>query len=66
MLKKPYTEISEEEGRSDELVAAEYWQNHLARNRSIFVDLMTGLLKSTITCVECGWISIKFDPMTSI
>ena len=58
--------MSEEEGRSDAVIAAEYWETHLRRNRSIFVDVMTGLLKSTIQCVRCGWISVKFDPMTSV
>ena len=58
--------MSEETGRPDEVVAKEYWDNHLARNKSIIVDIMTGQLKSTVTCLTCGWKSIAFDPMTSI
>jgi ubiquitin C-terminal hydrolase len=36
--------------KPDELVAAESWSNHLKRNQSIFVDLMHGQAKSTLTC----------------
>lgn len=36
---KPYFEAKDVEGRQDEEVAEEYWQNHLARNDSIIVDL---------------------------
>jgi len=42
VLEKPFREVSEEEGRSDEVVSAEYWDNYLARNKSIVVDIMTG------------------------
>ena len=40
--KKPYVEMSEEEGRSDAEVSKEFWDAHLARNKSIIVDLMMG------------------------
>jgi ubiquitin carboxyl-terminal hydrolase 4/11/15 len=63
---KKYQEYSEEEGRSDEVVAKEYWDNLMGRNNSIITDIMTGQLKSTVTCLECGYVSITFDPMTSI
>ena len=66
VLQKPFKELSEEEGRSDETVAAEYWDAYTARNKSIIVDIMTGQLKSTVTCVDCGWVSVSFDPMQSI
>ncbi|KAK1382915.1 hypothetical protein POM88_020650 [Heracleum sosnowskyi] len=36
---KPYAEVKDSDGRPDEEVADEYWQNHLARNDSIIVDL---------------------------
>lgn len=36
---KPYFEAKESDGRPDEEVADEYWQNHLARNDSIIVDV---------------------------
>lgn len=58
--------MSEEKGRSDEVVANEYWDAFLARNRSIIVDLMYGQLKSTVTCLKCNNVSITFDPFLSI
>ena len=36
---KPYIEVSDAQGCPDDQVADEYWQNHLARNNSIIVDL---------------------------
>ena len=35
----------------------------MARNKSIIVDLFQGQLKSTLTCLKCGNVSIKFDPL---
>jgi len=66
VTEKIYSERSEEAGRSDAVVAKEYWDAHLERNNSIITDLMTGQLKSTVTCLTCGYISITFDPMSSI
>lgn len=36
---KPYIEAKDADDRPDKEVAEEYWQNHLARNDSIIVDL---------------------------
>ena len=36
---KPYVEAKDEESRPDEEVADEYWQNHVARNDSVIVDV---------------------------
>ncbi|GMP99171.1 hypothetical protein CsSME_00046750 [Camellia sinensis var. sinensis] len=36
---KPYVEVKDGDGRPDEELADEYWQNHLARNDSIIVDV---------------------------
>jgi ubiquitin carboxyl-terminal hydrolase 6/32 len=51
VVKKPYVEIKEGNGRPDEEVAAEAWENHLKRNRSIIVDEFQGQLKSTLVSV---------------
>ncbi|XWS73790.1 hypothetical protein CRYUN_Cryun02cG0159600 [Craigia yunnanensis] len=59
---KPYVEVKDGEGRQDEEVADEYWQNHLARNDSIIVDVCQGQFKSTLVCPECKKVSITFDP----
>ncbi|XVF47045.1 hypothetical protein PTKIN_Ptkin03bG0077700 [Pterospermum kingtungense] len=59
---KPYSEVKDGEGRQDEEVADEYWQNHLARNDSIIVDVCQGQFKSTLVCPECKKVSTTFDP----
>jgi hypothetical protein len=59
-------EASQRGGRPGQEVARESWQEHQKRNRSVIVDLFTGLLKGTVVCPvkECGRVSIKFDPFT--
>ena len=42
ITKKPYTEMSEEPDRSDAVVAKEFWDAFIARNKSIIIDLMYG------------------------
>lgn len=59
---KPYVELKDSDGREDEVVAEEAWENHLRRNQSIIVDLFHGQLKSQVRCKECGHLSVRFDP----
>ncbi|CAM0948743.1 unnamed protein product [Alopecurus aequalis] len=59
---KPYSEAKDADGRPDEEVADEYWDNHLARNDSIIVDTCQGQYKSTLVCPLCKKVSITFDP----
>uniref|UniRef100_A0A4W3JWA4 Ubiquitin carboxyl-terminal hydrolase 32 n=1 Tax=Callorhinchus milii TaxID=7868 RepID=A0A4W3JWA4_CALMI len=59
---KPYVELKDSDGRPDYEVAAEAWDNHLRRNKSIVVDLFHGQLKSQVKCKMCGHISARFDP----
>ena len=40
--KKPYVEIPDMTGRSDEEMSREFWKGFIARNQSIIVDLMYG------------------------
>lgn len=42
---KPYIELKDSDGRSDEEVAREAWDYHLSRNRSIIVDLFHGQVR---------------------
>eukprot|EP01087_Luapelamoeba_hula_P023258 TRINITY_DN8513_c0_g1_i1.p1 TRINITY_DN8513_c0_g1~~TRINITY_DN8513_c0_g1_i1.p1 ORF type:complete len:1313 (+),score=298.81 TRINITY_DN8513_c0_g1_i1:395-3940(+) len=62
VVDKPYVESVESNGRSDEIVAAESWEAHLKRNKSIIVDLFQGQFKSTVVCPVCDRVSITFDP----
>uniref|UniRef100_A0A7N0VJ31 Ubiquitin carboxyl-terminal hydrolase n=1 Tax=Kalanchoe fedtschenkoi TaxID=63787 RepID=A0A7N0VJ31_KALFE len=59
---KPYVEAKDADNRQDEEVADEYWQNHLARNDSIIVDVCQGQYKSTLVCPICKKVSVTFDP----
>ncbi|KAM7256828.1 hypothetical protein ACFE04_012569 [Oxalis oulophora] len=60
--RKPYIEIKDVDGRPDEVVAEECWNNHKARNDSLIVDVCQGQYKSTLVCPVCSKISITFDP----
>ncbi|XP_057312637.1 ubiquitin carboxyl-terminal hydrolase 4-like isoform X2 [Hydractinia symbiolongicarpus] len=59
---KPYIELKDDEGRPDEVVAAEAWKNHSKRNDSIIVDYFHGQFKSTVACPVCEKKSVTFDP----
>ncbi len=50
------------DGRPDEVVAQEAWDNYRARNDSVVVDHFQGLYKSTLVCPQCNYRSVKFDP----
>ena len=60
--KKPYVEQKDSNGREDEIVAAEFWNGFLQREKSIFVNIFYGQLKSRVCCSICKNISITFDP----
>lgn len=62
IIKKPYVEMGSHVGKTDKEFADESWNDHLKRNDSIIVDLFHGLFKSTLNCLTCNEISIKFDP----
>ncbi|XP_071818107.1 ubiquitin carboxyl-terminal hydrolase 15-like isoform X2 [Apostichopus japonicus] len=62
IIKKPYIELKDSDGRADEIVAAESWENHLKRNHSIIVDLFHGQFKSKLVCPTCSKVSVTFDP----
>nr|CAB3267554.1 ubiquitin carboxyl-terminal hydrolase 32 [Phallusia mammillata] len=61
---KPYVELKDSDGRPDEEVAQEAWENHLSRNQSIIVDLFHGQIRSKVRCLECNSLSVTFDPFT--
>ncbi|CAD5218340.1 unnamed protein product [Bursaphelenchus okinawaensis] len=63
IVKKPYIEERESDGRPDEVVAEEAWSDYKKRNDSVIVDLMHGQIKSTLVCPVCDKVSIKFDPI---
>jgi len=62
VMKKPYVEYNDSCNRSDEEISKEYWRGFLRREKSLFVDLFYGQLKSRVQCTRCGYISLSFDP----
>ena len=50
------------DGKCDESVAGKSWEFHKQRNNSYFVDNFMGQYKSKVACLECGKVSITFDP----
>jgi len=64
---KQYIELKEKgENETDEECSKRFWECNLRRNDSIITDLFYGQFKSTITCPDCGWINITFDPFDAI
>jgi len=64
--KKPYVEMTNSEGKPDEIASHEAWTKHLIRNESVIVDLFHGQYKSTLVCSKCSKISITFDPFMTL
>lgn len=64
--KKPYVEINESDGQSEEEGAKEAWNKHLLRNESIVTDLFHGQYKSTVCCSQCPRVSVTFDPAVTL
>ncbi|KAF2076939.1 hypothetical protein CYY_001777 [Polysphondylium violaceum] len=62
VLKKPFIEGKDYDGRPDDVIAKEQWQMHKARNDSIIIDWFQAQLKSKLVCPVCSKISITFDP----
>ena len=63
---KPYVEHKDFDGRSDAEVSAEYWAGFCQRDKSLFVDLFYGQLKSRVQCTVCRKVSISFDPFNML
>ncbi|TYZ59898.1 hypothetical protein PybrP1_009211 [[Pythium] brassicae (nom. inval.)] len=64
IMTKPYTEQPDSNGRSDAIVANEWWLNHLKRELSVIVALFTGQYKSLLECSVCHYESARFEPFT--
>ena len=65
--RKPYIEEKDPKpGTPDVSIAEDSWKNFLARNSSFIVDQFYGQLRSHITCNECGFEAVKFDPFSCL
>ena len=64
---KEYIELKEKgENETDEQCSKRFWDNYLKRNDSIITDLFCGQMKSTVTCPNCKFINITFDPFNTL
>lgn len=64
VIKKPYVELKDSDGRPDKLVADEAWSAHRSRNNSIVVDSFHGQFRSQVVCSVCSHVSVTFDPFS--
>jgi ubiquitin C-terminal hydrolase len=48
ITKKPYVEYMDSDNREDSEVSAEYWEGFKKREKSLFIDLFYGQLKSRV------------------
>lgn len=64
VTERPYSELRDSNGRPDNIVAIEAWNQHNNRNQSIIIDLFYGQLKSKVICLCCGHESVRFDPFS--
>ena len=64
---KKYYELTEQQkNETDTQCAARFWKLHKERNNSIITDLFYGLNKSIITCTNCQYKSITYNPFSSL
>lgn len=63
---KPYIPNKDYQGEEDHIFALESWNNYKLRNDSIIVDHFHGLLKSRVICPHCEYLSVAFDPFSSL
>jgi ubiquitin C-terminal hydrolase len=58
---KPYTIKAEGDGSNDEEIANETWLKHTKRENSAIKDMFGFLMKSKLTCPDCGKVSVSFE-----
>ena len=66
MTVKPYTERPEGNGSNDEDIAIETWNKHLLRENSIITENFGSLMRSELTCPDCGKVVVSFDYQQSL
>ena len=50
------------ENETESQASLRWWKNHLRRNDSIIVDLFHGQIRNRISCNECKYNSVIYDP----
>jgi len=65
--KKEYKELKEKGEDESELDCAKrFWNLHVKLNDSIVTDLFSGLFRSEVTCQNCQYKNITFDPFNTL
>ena len=65
--KKEYKELKEKGDDESELDCAKrFWDLHVKLNDSIVTDLFSGLFRSEVTCQNCQYKNITFDPFNTL
>lgn len=65
--KKPYIEMkNKQENEKEEEASERWWNNFLMRENSIIIDLFHGQFHNKITCPKCGYVSITYEPFSSL
>ena len=65
--KKEYKELKEKgENESEFDCAKRFWDLHVKLNDSIITDLFSGLFRSEVTCQNCHYKNITFDPFNTL
>lgn len=64
--RKPYKEQEDYKGQDLNKFSQQFWDDYKQRNRSKIVDIFHGQDYSRITCPDCQYQSITFDPFDMI
>jgi ubiquitin carboxyl-terminal hydrolase 4/11/15 len=65
--KKEYKELKEKGEDESELDCSKrFWNLHVKLNDSIVTDLFSGLFRSEVTCQNCQYKNITFDPFNTL
>jgi ubiquitin C-terminal hydrolase len=65
-VKPAYVAIEDSAGDDDWTKSARWWCNYTERNASVITDTFSGQLKSKVTCLSCGHVSLAFDPFMDL
>jgi hypothetical protein len=66
VVKKPYTERPEGNGTNDREIADLAWERHGQRENSIIRDIVGSQMRSQVTCLQCGKVSVCFEYQQTI
>jgi len=66
IVENTYSNVPDSDGRPDEIVAKEQWDNFKSRNDSMIVDSFFGQIKNKFKCHNWQYENLKFDSYSSL